>query len=428
MVPNLSGFVTEGALTGGISPVASSRSLCMSVKVAKELSTALKRTPLHALHLALGALMAPFAGYDMPLNYAAGVLKEHSHTRSATSLFDVSHMGQMLLRSKSSSSADAAHALERLVSADVLGLAPDRQRYTFFTNDAGGILDDLIVAKRGDHYLLVVNAACKEKDEALLRDALSADCDIELTDRALIALQGPKAEAALAHLAPDCARLRFMDVHEITIMGTSCVVSRSGYTGEDGFEISTPPDVAREIAEGLLENPDVAPAGLAARDTLRLEAGLCLYGADLNETTTPVMAGLSWAISPARRQNGQRAGGFPGAAVILNELDRGTQAHRVGLAPEGRAPVRGGAPLFAQEVGGAPIGHVTSGGFGPSLDRPIAMGYVPTTLSKPGKNLFAEVRDTRLTIAVTPLPFIEHRYKKRVSPQGGNVAEIHQRS
>lgn len=384
----------------------------MSVNVANESPAALKRTPLHALHLALGARMAPFAGYDMPLNYAAGVLKEHRHTRAAASLFDTSHMGQILVRAKSGAPADAAQALERLVPADIVGLGPGRQRYTFFTNDRGGILDDLMVANLGDRYLLVVNAACKEQDLALLRDALSADCAIEATDRALIALQGPKAEAALARLAPDCARMRFMDVREMTIMGATCVVSRSGYTGEDGFEISTPPDVAREIAEGLLENPDVAPAGLAARDTLRLEAGLCLYGADLDAATSPVTAGLSWAISPARREKGQRTGGFPGAGVILGELAKGTAMHRVGLLPEGRAPVRAGAPLFADEIGAAQIGHVTSGGFGPSLDRPIAMAYVPAALSEAGTQLFAEVRGTRLAAVVTPLPFVEHRYKR----------------
>ena len=384
----------------------------MSVNVAAESSVALKRTPLHGLHVALGARMTPFAGYDMPLYYAAGVLKEHRHTRAAAGLFDTAHMGQILLTAKSGASADAAHALERLVPADIVSLAPGRQRYTVFTNDDGGILDDLMVANLGDRYLLIVNAACKEQDEALLRDALSADCDVELIDRALIALQGPKAEAALARLAPDCARLRFMDVRDMTIMGATCVVSRSGYTGEDGFEVSTPPDAARGIADALLQNPDVAPGGLAARDTLRLEAGLCLYGADLDAATTPVMAGLSWAISPARRKDGQRPGGFPGAAVILGELENGTAMQRVGLAPEGRVPVRAGAPLFADEIGGAPIGHVTSGGFGPSLDRPIAMAYVPAAHSKPGTQLFAEVRGTRLAAVVTPLPFVEHRYKR----------------
>lgn len=370
------------------------------------------RTPLHALHLALGGRMAPFAGYDMPLNYPTGVLAEHRCSRSAAGLFDVSHMGQVILRPKTRAVADAARALERLVPADIVGLAAGRQRYTFFTNDKGGILDDLMVANRGDHYLLVVNAACKENDESHLRDNLSRDCDIERCDHALVALQGPKAEAALAGLAPDCTSMRFMDVREMPIMGTNCVVARSGYTGEDGFEISMPSDVAREIVEGMLEDENVVPVGLAARDTLRLEAGLCLYAADIDETTTPGMAGLSWAIPKCRRGGGERIGGFPGSPIILDELERGAGTHRVGLAPDGRTPIRAGAPLFVEPTGGDPVGHVTSGGFGPSLDRPVAMGYVPTPLSGLGARLFAEVRGKRLPVAVVPLPFIEHHYKR----------------
>jgi len=372
----------------------------------------LKHTPLHALHLALDARMTPFAGYDMPLNYPTGVLAEHRHTRAAAGLFDISHMGQIVLRPKSGALPDAARALERLVPADILGLAPGRQRYTFFTNENGGILDDLMIANRGADYLLVVNAARKENDEAHLHNSLAQDCDVEQSDHALIALQGPKAEPALAKLAPACADMQFMDVRELPIMGTPCVVTRSGYTGEDGFEISTPPDVAREIAEGLLENPDVAPAGLAARDTLRLEAGLCLYGADINEATTPVMAGLSWAIPRCRRGGGERIGGFPGSSIILDELERETAAHRVGLVADGRMPVRAGTPLYADNTGGALVGHVTSGGFGPSLDRPIAMGYVPTPLSDLGTRLLAEVRGKRLPVTVTRLPFVEHHYKR----------------
>jgi aminomethyltransferase len=384
----------------------------MSVDVTKTAPEEFKRTPLHALHLALGARMAPFAGYDMPLNYPTGVLAEHRHTRAAAGLFDISHMGQIVLRPKSGVVADAARALERLVPADILELILGRQRYTFFTNETGGILDDLMVANRADHYLLVVNAVCKENDEALLHNGLAQDCYVKRSDHALIALQGPKAEAALAKLAPACTEMRFMDVREMPIMGTLCVVMRSGYTGEDGFEISVPPDVAREIAEGLLEDPDVAPVGLAARDTLRLEAGLCLYGADIDKATTPVMAGLSWAISKPRRAGGERIGGFPGSPIVLDELERGAGAHRVGLAPEGRTPVRAGAPLFAKDPGGPMVGHITSGGFGPSLDRPIAMGYVPTPLSDVGTRLFAEVRGKRLPATVTPLPFVEHHYKR----------------
>jgi len=382
----------------------------MSVDATKTVSEELKQTPLHALHLALGARMAPFAGYDMPLSYPRGVLAEHRHTRTAAGLFDISHMGQIVLRP--GAVADVARALERLVPADILELVPGKQRYTFFTNDSGGILDDLMVANRGADYLLVVNAACKENDEALLQNGLAQACHVERSDHALIALQGPKAEAALAKLAPACKEMRFMGVREMSIMGTPCVVMRSGYTGEDGFEISMPPDVAREIAEGLLEGPDVAPAGLAARDTLRLEAGLCLYGADIDAATTPVMAGLSWAIPKSRRGGGERMGGFPGSPIIIDELESGARALRVGLAPEGRTPVRAGAPLFANDTGGALVGHVTSGGFGPTLDGPIAMGYVPTPVSDLGTRLFAEVRGKRLPVTVTPLPFVEHHYKR----------------
>jgi aminomethyltransferase len=384
----------------------------MSVDVTKTVPGELKRTPLYALHLALGARMAPFAGYDMPLNYPIGVLAEHRHTRTAAGLFDISHMGQIILRPKSGALADAARALERLVPADILGLVPGKQRYTFFTNENGGILDDLMVANRGNHFLLVVNAACKDNDEALLHNGLSQDCHVERSDHALIALQGPKAEAALAKLVPACGEMRFMDVREVPIMGTPCVVMRSGYTGEDGFEISMPQDVVREIAEGLLEDPEVTPVGLVARDTLRLEAGLCLYGADIDEATTPVMAGLSWAIPKSRRGSGERIGGFPGSPIILHELESGAGAHRVGLVIEGRTPVRAGAPLFAGDAGDALAGHVTSGGFGPSLDRPIAMGYVPTPLADLGTRLFAEVRGKRLPATVSPLPFVEHHYKR----------------
>ncbi len=375
-------------------------------------SETLKRTPLHGLHVALGARMVPFAGYEMPVQFALGVLKEHLHTRAAAGLFDVSHMGQILLRPKSGAVQDAARALERLVPVDILGLKPGRQRYAFFTNDSGGILDDLMVANRGDHLLLVVNAACKVEDEAHLRSQLARECDVVALDRALIALQGPKAQAALSLLAPDCAAMRFMDVREMPIMGAPCVVARSGYTGEDGFEISTPVDIAREIAEGLLENPDVLPIGLGARDSLRLEAGLPLYGSDIDTTTTPIEAGLSWAIQEPRRQSGDRAGGFPGAAVIFDQIDKGPPRRRVGLRPQGRGPVRAGAPLFEDLEGGDPVGAVTSGGFGPSVEAPIAMGYLPSTMREPGTRIFAEVRGKRLPVEVATLPFIAHRYKR----------------
>lgn len=373
---------------------------------------ALKRTPLHHMHVAHGARMVPFAGYDMPVQYAPGVLKEHLHTRAAAGLFDVSHMGQIVLRAKSGHVADAALALERLVPVDVLGLKPGRQRYALFTNDSGGILDDLMVCNRGDHLLLVVNAACKEADEAHVRAHLADTCDIERLDRALIALQGPKAEAALARLAPGCADMRFMDVRTLNILGADCVATRSGYTGEDGFEISIPVDRASDIATALLEDVSVAPIGLGARDSLRLEAGMPLYGSDLDQTTTPVEATLVWAIQAARRIGGAREGGFPGAAIILEQIAGGAARRRTGLLPAGRAPVRAGAHAFVSEDAEQAVGRITSGGFGPSLDRPVAMGYLPTELADIGTTVFAEVRGQRLPMTVTPLPFHTPNYKR----------------
>ena len=384
----------------------------MSVSAPITSTDVLKRTPLHGLHLARGARMVPFAGYDMPVQYAVGVLKEHRYVRAAGGLFDVSHMGQISLRARSGNIADAARALERLVPVDILGLAPGRQRYALFTNDSGGILDDLMVAHHGDHLLLIVNAACKVADEAHLRSHLSDTCAVETLNRALIALQGPMAEAALMRFAPACTSMRVLDVREMTILGAPCIVMRSGYTGEDGFEISMPADMAREIAEGLLENSNVAPIGLGARDSLRLEAGLCLYGSDIDASTTPVEAGLSWAISKERRNGGCRAGGFPGAAVILEQLDKGCRRHRVGLRPEGRAPVRAGAPLFGESEGGEAFGAVTSGGFGPSIDAPIAMGYMPISKAEGGTRIFAEVRGKRLPVEVSRLPFTQPNYKR----------------
>jgi aminomethyltransferase len=383
----------------------------MSVAADKPSSDSLRRTPLYDLHRALGARMVGFAGYEMPVQYPMGVLKEHLHTRAAAGLFDVSHMGQIVLRAKRGDVDEAAGALERLVPMDVLGLAVGRQRYAYFTNEAGGILDDLMIARFPDSLLLICNAARKTADEAHLRDALSDCCDIEVLDSALIALQGPSAESALAPLASNVSSMRFMDARETSIMGAKCIATRSGYTGEDGFEISIPSSSAREIVETLLAQPNVAPIGLGARDSLRLEAGLCLYGADLDEATTPVEGGLAWAIQKARRRDGSRAGGFPGADVILNQLDAGAARRRVGLRPEGRAPVRGGALLFAADDGGEPLGRVTSGGFGPSVDAPIAMGYLPASLSTIGARIYVELRGKRQPATIVALQFVKPRYK-----------------
>lgn len=376
-------------------------------------TTDLGRTPLTALNARLGGKMVEFAGYEMPVQFAEGVMKEHLHTREKAGLFDVGHMGQVILRPKSGKVEDAALALERLVPVDVLGLKPGRQRYGLFTDDKGGILDDLMFANRGDHLFLVVNAGCKVQDIAHLRAHLSGDCEIkELTDRGLIALQGPAAERALARLNPEVATMAFMDVKDVALVGADCIVSRSGYSGEDGYEISVPAEKAVELTQALLTDPEVHPIGLGARDSLRLEAGLCLYGNDIDTTTTPVAAALEWAVQKVRRTGGARAGGFPGADVILPEFEKGANRSRVGLSPEGRAPVRGGAELFADETSTSPVGIVTSGGFGPTVERPVAMGYVATSLSDLGTRLFAEVRGKRLPVTVATLPFITPRYKR----------------
>ncbi len=373
----------------------------------------LKQTPLHALHVSLGAKMVAFAGYDMPVQYPPGVLKEHLHTRAACGLFDVSHMGQVLISARSGNNADAALALESIIPVDIAGLADGRQRYGFFTNQSGGILDDLMVTNRGDHFFMVVNAACKDADFAHMQAHIGKTCELtRLDDRALVALQGPKAVDVLGRLCPAVSSMRFMDVITADLLGADAIISRSGYSGEDGFEISVPSDQAERIAKALLADAECQPIGLGARDSLRLEAGLCLYGNDIDTTTSPVEAGLEWAIQKARRTGGARAGGFPGAARILADLDHGASRKRVGLKPEGKAPVRGHVALFADEAGSQSIGEVTSGGFGPSVDGPVAMGYVPVAFAAAGTRIFAEVRGKYLPLIVTSLPFIAPGYKR----------------
>ncbi len=372
-----------------------------------------KRTCLYDFHIAQGAKMVPFAGYEMPVQYPAGVLTEHLHTREAAGLFDVSHMGQILVHPTQSDVTEAAEALESLVPVDVLGLKPGRQRYGLFTNDEGGILDDLMIANRGDHLLLVVNAACKDADLAHLRHHLSELCRVEpVEDRGLLALQGPAAETALAALVPGVAGMRFMDVASHDSDFGELWISRSGYTGEDGFEISVPADRAQALAEALAARDDVAPVGLGARDSLRLEAGLCLYGSDLDTGTTPVEAALEWAMQKARRAGGAREGGFPGAEIILKQAAEGAPRRRVGLLPEGRAPMRPGTRLFADPEGGAPIGAVTSGAYGPSIERPMSMGYVDTPHAAEGGTVYGEVRGKRLPAAVAAMPFRPATYKR----------------
>lgn len=369
----------------------------------------MKQTPLYALHLELGAKMVPFAGYQMPVQFPMGVMGEHVHTRTKAGLFDVSHMGQLLLSGASWEAV--AGAFETLVPQDVLGLSDGRQRYGFFTNAAGGIEDDLMFARQGDDLLVVVNAACKEADIARMERLEGVTCK-ELGARALLALQGPIAGAVLSRFDPSVSATQFMDVFGVEISGVTCWASRSGYTGEDGFEISVPADQADAVARALLGEDEVAAIGLGARDSLRLEAGLCLYGNDIDAATTPASAGLGWAIQKVRRTGGARAGNFPGADAILGALQDGPEDLRVGLQPEGRAPMRAGVILFETEDTADPIGRVTSGGFGPSVGGPVAMGYVPAPCAEPGRVLWGEVRGKRLPVKVAPLPFVTANFKR----------------
>jgi aminomethyltransferase len=367
-------------------------------------------TPLHELNVELGAKMVPFAGYSMPVQYPMGVMQEHIHTREKAGLFDVSHMGQVIITGDDY--ASAALSLETLIPVDILGLQQDRQRYGFFTNDVGGIMDDLMIANRGDHIFVVVNAACKAADIAHMRAKLDGVTVTEITDRALLALQGPAAEAVLASLNPKAADMRFMDVATLMLGGVECWVSRSGYTGEDGYEISVPASHAADLAQKLLSHGDVAVIGLGARDSLRLEAGLCLYGHDIDTDTTPAQAALNWAIQKVRRTGGARAGGFPGADVVLEEFSTGANSKRVGLLPEGRAPMREGVVLYASAEDETPIGAITSGGFGPTIGGPMAMGYVPNAQTVEGTVVYGQLRGKRLPLTVTKLPFTPANFKR----------------
>ncbi len=363
-------------------------------------SDPLKHTPLYALHVELGARMAPFAGYEMPVHYGRHIIAEHLFTRAQAGLFDLSHMGQVRLEG-----VDPAVALETLVPGDIAGLEPYETRYTLFTNEDGGILDDLMVTNAGDHLFLVVNAACTAQDIAHMTARLQGRCRVrELSDRALLALQGPTAVEVLARFAPGCRDTVFLTAAELTIDGTPCFVIRCGYTGEDGFEISTPADDAVRIARLLLDQPEVKPVGLGARDSLRLEAGFCLYGHDIDASTTPVEAGLAWMIPRRRRAEG----GFPGAEVILRQLANGVERKRVGIRPGGRAPAR--ADTEIQDPDGNTVGEITSGGFGPTVGGPIAMGYVAARVAAEGSALRLMLRGTPRPAHVAALPFVEPRY------------------
>jgi aminomethyltransferase len=393
---NLSGYRTEGASPGrGFGrPRARRCALSSSAEPAP-----LRRTPLYQLHVARGARMVPFAGHEMPVQYPTGIIAEHLHTRANAGLFDVSHMGQIRLRS------DAARALEALVPGDLQALALGRMRYTLLLNDNGGIIDDLMVSRLEDGLMLVVNAAGKDADLAHLREHLDKAVAIEPHfERALLALQGPAAAAVLARLAAGVDRMPFMSAAELSVASIPCFVTRSGYTGEDGYEISAAAEHASSLAERLLGENEVAPIGLGARDTLRLEAGLCLYGHDIDETTTPIEAGLAWTIGKRRRAEGN----FPGAEVILKQLADGPPRRRAGIRPDGRAPAREGTVI--QDPNGREIGRVTSGGFGPAVGAPIAMGYVDAAHTAEGAALNLLVREVPRPAHIAPLPFVPTRY------------------
>ena len=368
--------------------------------------TPLLRTPLYDLHLELGARMVPFAGYSMPVQYPAGLIAEHLHTRTAAGLFDVSHMGQLSI-----GGADAAPALESLIPVDVIGLAPGRQRYGMLLNADAGILDDLMFTRRAADFLVIVNGACKVADTAHIQQHIGTRCQVTpLPDAALLALQGPLAATALARLVPGVEALVFMSGHSFVWQGHELFITRSGYTGEDGFEISIPSDAALAFARAVLQQPEVKPIGLGARNSLRLEAGLCLYGNDIDSTTTPAEANLLWAVQKVRRNGGARAGGFPGAQRLLAQIDAGCARVRVGLRALERVPVREHTALHVP--GGTAVGEVTSGLLGPTADAPIAMAYVASAHSAPGTRLDAMVRGKPVPMQICPMPFVPHRYHR----------------
>ncbi len=366
----------------------------------------LLKTPLHELHRELGARLVEFAGYEMPVSYPEGIIAEHRQCRSAAALFDVSHMGQISVAGEA-----AARALETLVPMDVCGLVPGQQRYAFFTNSSAGILDDLMITRRDSDFLLIVNAACKTADLQHLTTHIGHRCTVRaLPGRALLALQGPAAVTVLGRIDAQLTQLGFMEGTAAVLHGVDCYVTRSGYTGEDGFELSMDVEHAEALARALLAAPEVKPAGLGARDTLRLEAGLCLYGHDIDATTTPIEAGLGWAVQKIRRPGGARAGGFPGANVYAGQLSAGVASKRVGLIGLERIPVREGAVLI--DAHGKRLGRVTSGTLSPSLNRPIAMAYVATNHAMLQHEVYAEVRGSRQPLRVTTMPFVAHRYAR----------------
>jgi aminomethyltransferase len=373
----------------------------------------LHRTSLYSLHRELNAKTIPFAGYEMPVNYPLGILNEHVHCRKSAGLFDVSHMGQIKISSKSISMHELAGELEKLIPIDLISLSKDRQRYGFLTNDQGGVIDDLMISNREDHFFVVVNASRKEVDTDYFKEKLVSEIDILVeTQRSLIALQGPLAEQALSSIIQGIERMDFMDVKNFLFDNEEICISRSGYTGQDGFEISLPNNVSENFFRSLLNIEEVEAIGLGARDTLRLECGLCLYGQDLDEEITPIEAGLSWAIQKVRRNKGERAGGFPGAQKILDQIDKYPHKKRVGLLPIGKAPIRHGTKLFKDEVGSQEIGIVTSGGYSPTIEKPISMGYLEGSSIEEDKLVYGEVRNKLLPLKIMKLPFVKTSFKK----------------
>jgi aminomethyltransferase len=365
----------------------------------------LNKTALFQMHIDADAKMVPFTGYHKPVQYPSGIIKEHLHTREKAGLFDVSHMGQITVKGE-----HVAQLLETLIPVDIVGLAPGKQRYGLFLNDQGGVIDDLMISTISETEIkLVVNAACKHGDYKHLTDKLGNQLDISLADdKSLLALQGPTAKDVFERLGHDLSSMNFMDVTTLEIDGIRCNMSRSGYTGEDGFEISVDNVNAEALAKILLNDDDVKWVGLGARDSLRLEAGLCLYGHDMNEQTTPIEANLLWAISKIRRSGGERSGGFPGADIILPQIPKNVDKILVGLKAHGRAPIREGAII--EDQSGNEIGVVTSGGFSPSLGHPICIGYIGIDHNQENSELNAVVRDKRLPVSVIKLPFVQRRY------------------
>ena len=375
--------------------------------------TELKKTALYDLHRSLGAKSIPFAGYEMPVSYPLGIMKEHLHCRKSAGLFDVSHMGQLVISSSTQSMQFIANELEKLLPIDMLGLGEDRQRYGFLPNKEGGIIDDLMVSNRGNHYFAVINASRKEIDFKYLKENISREIDVDLIKtRALIAIQGPQSEKILSNQIGELSSLKYLDVKNFSYRGETLWVSRSGYTGQDGFEISLPNSLCEVFCKNILEQDGIEPIGLGARDTLRLECGLCLYGQDLNETITPIEAGLKWAIQKVRRIGGEREGGFVGQEKILKQIEEQPYFKREAFFPDGRAPLRSGTKLFTDDSGKNEIGVITSGGYSPSLERPISMGYLDHNKFKIGDSIFGELRTKFLPIKLTKLPFVATSFKR----------------